>query len=489
MVPTTQQKVQWMLSTADATVYLDSVILIKDPSSTVNNDGYLILSKNKCILEEKVASSSFTITSNTNWEVRSDQPWLTVDRPLGTGNKTITLTATANTWYTNRSATVTVYATGLEAQSISVIQNAKQGLPDEPVDSIPAEYWSTEAWDDHNLIKNWNFSSDLSDWGWWVDGVFAGPLPPVVINGVAQMNTVVSPDGNSWHYQLMQSELRAEANVPYTLRFKSWSSIPRPNGLVFEDSPQNNYNRYGASTDAESLNGRSEWIYYTSSRPRWYTFHVVFDQMTSSTQQKIQWMLSTAGATSYLDSIILIKDSDLLKVKEAQLALSANHVDVNYTETQATVDVSSNTNSMAISDQDWLTVYPSLVTGNKTLAIAAQPNLTNQVRTATVTLYPAGLPSKTITVTQNFTTGTTALSRGQKLKVFPNPTTGKVKLALDQAPEKGTFLSVYNLTGKLILQQPIDSQEQWIDLKGNPPGIYLLKTNMKDGNVQRIVLK
>jgi hypothetical protein len=77
----------------------------------------------------------------------------------------------------------------------------------------------------------------------------------------------------------------------------------------------------------------------------------------------------------------------------------------------------------------------------------------------------------------------------KQFTVFPNPTTGKVKLGLDQAPEKGTFLSVYDMTGKLILQQPIEREEQWIDLKGNPTGVYFISINTKNYHVQKIILK
>ncbi|HAH22568.1 MAG TPA: hypothetical protein DCL77_02180 [Prolixibacteraceae bacterium] len=155
-----------------------------------------------------------------------------------------------------------------------------------------------EVWNYFNLIKNWNFNTDLTNWGFWVDGSAGGQTSPVVLNGVVSMTTALAADGATWHYQFNQSELKAEANVPYILKFKSWSSKPRSNELVFEDSPQNNYNRYGASSDPEAVNGKSDWVYSTTIEPRWFTFHVIFDKMIPTTQQKIQWMLSTANATT-----------------------------------------------------------------------------------------------------------------------------------------------------------------------------------------------
>lgn len=487
MVPTTEQKIQWMLSNAKATTYLDSIILVKDGDSTSINTDYLILSANTLSMEETEASATVNITSNTNWEVRSDQNWLTVSPATGTGSQMVTFTASANPVFTNRSAKVTIYAASIDPQTITVIQNAKQGIPIEPGDSI-VEIWSSEAWDSYNLIKNWNFTSDLySSWGGWVDPSVPGQTPPVIINGVVSMTTGLSTD--AWHYQHNQLGLKAEANVPYTLKFKSWSTANRSNSVDFEDDPENGYNRYGASTYLQSVNGRSEWIYYTSTEPNWFTFHVVFDQMKANTIQKIQWMLSTSNATVYLDSVILIKDADLLLIKDADLILSSNHVNIGAEKDSTSVNVISNTNSMAISDQSWLTVNPPNVTGNQTITIATEANSSNKIRTATVTIYPAGMASKTITITQESTTGINPVLNDQQLMVYPNPTSGRLKLIFDQIPFVGTYLTVNDVTGKIILKQLIQNKEEWIDLSGNKPGVYLIKTNLKDIKVQKILLK
>jgi len=302
------------------------------------------------------------------------------------------------------------------------------------------------------------------------------------------MTTGFSSDGTPWHYQHSQTELEAEPNVPYTLKFKSWSNIPRSNALKFEDAG-NTYNRYGASTDAEALNGRTEWFYYTTPEPKWYVFHMVFDQMNQATVQEIQWALSNINATTYLDSVILIKDADLLKIKEAELALSANHLDVDAAITTSKVNVSSNTNSLAISSQDWVTVDPPFVSGNKTLTIATKANSETTSRTAKITLYPAGMQAKTITVTQSSVTGVNHLSQEEQMTIYPNPTSGKVKLVFGQVPPNGTYLTVADVTGKIILKQIIQNKEESIDLKGNPPGVYFIRTSLKDTKVQRILLK
>jgi len=171
-----------------------------------------------------------------------------------------------------------------------------------------------DIWNTFNLIQNWNFNTDITSWGGWWDG--ATQIPPVVQEGVVVMQTDVNADGNNYHYQFNQSGIfTALPNIPYTFKFKSWSSDARPSNAVdFEDTSGNSYNRYGASTDAEAINGRSEWHYATTTDPTWYTFHVTFDQIIPSTVQKIQWMESMSTSTVYLDSVLLISDADIARI-------------------------------------------------------------------------------------------------------------------------------------------------------------------------------
>jgi len=77
----------------------------------------------------------------------------------------------------------------------------------------------------------------------------------------------------------------------------------------------------------------------------------------------------------------------------------------------------------------------------------------------------------------------------QKLNIYPNPTSGNVKLVFDQTIPVATYLEVNDITGKLILKRIIQDKEEWIDLKGNVPGVYLIKTNLKNLNIQKVILK
>jgi hypothetical protein len=68
------------------------------------------------------STSTFDITSNINWDVTSNQSWLTVNYEWGSNNATIVLTATANTSGKQRTAILTISGLGVQARTVTVIQ-------------------------------------------------------------------------------------------------------------------------------------------------------------------------------------------------------------------------------------------------------------------------------------------------------------------------------------------------------------------------------
>jgi uncharacterized protein (TIGR02145 family) len=67
-------------------------------------------------------TATVDLTTGLAWTASSDQTWLTVSPITGTGNQTLTFTATANSSLSNLMATVTVSATGLPTQTIVITQ-------------------------------------------------------------------------------------------------------------------------------------------------------------------------------------------------------------------------------------------------------------------------------------------------------------------------------------------------------------------------------
>jgi len=93
--------------------------------ATLGNLKNLTVSTNSLTIASQANSSkTFDITSNISWTVSSNQTWLTPINSSGTGNKTITLTASENPLAVTRSATITVSGSEVSSQIITITQEA-----------------------------------------------------------------------------------------------------------------------------------------------------------------------------------------------------------------------------------------------------------------------------------------------------------------------------------------------------------------------------
>lgn len=72
------------------------------------------------------------------------------------------------------------------------------------------------------------------------------------------------------------------------------------------------------------------------------------------------------------------------------------------------------------------------------------------------------------------------------LNVFPNPTQG----TLNVWSERGNTLNVFNIQGQILLQQPMVSTSEVLDLSAFPKGLYLIQiANQTQSKVLRVVLE
>jgi plastocyanin len=106
-------------------------------------------------------TTSFTVSSNTSWNASSDQSWCTVTSS-GTGNGTITATYSLNSSVNTRITTITVSASGVPDQVVTVTQAgaAKTLSVTPPNQTVSAVAGTT----DFTITSNtdWTVSSDAS---------------------------------------------------------------------------------------------------------------------------------------------------------------------------------------------------------------------------------------------------------------------------------------------------------------------------------------
>jgi len=76
-----------------------------------------------------------------------------------------------------------------------------------------------------------------------------------------------------------------------------------------------------------------------------------------------------------------------------------------------------------------------------------------------------------------------------KVEIYPNPSSGNIKVSFSKTPETGTKISIFDSTGKIILKTLTENKEATLNLKGNTPGIYFIRIEQKNPQIFKIVLE
>ena len=116
-----------------------------------------MLAENNLNMLSTAGSSTVGISANVTWASSSDQSWLAVSPSSGTGNNTLTLTAQANQLSTPRTAIVTVSASGLVWQTITIKQEEAPKVITVTAGGLSAALTSTEL----STVKNLTLTGSI----------------------------------------------------------------------------------------------------------------------------------------------------------------------------------------------------------------------------------------------------------------------------------------------------------------------------------------
>ena len=84
----------------------------------------------------------------------------------------------------------------------------------------------------------------------------------------------------------------------------------------------------------------------------------------------------------------------------------------------------------------------------------------------------------TLTITLESVLGTSE-QQTQRLRVFPNPTSGLVTIAGNFGT---TSLEVYNVLGAMVMQRELNAEETQMDISNLPSGVYMFRMTGTDGS-------
>jgi len=338
--------------------------------------------------------ASVTVNSNTTWTTSSDQSWLSVTSGA-TGNASLTVTAiTTNPSITTRTAHVTVKATGVVNNAITITQ-----LAGDATTANVSKIANSTANVSLTSMASWTATSDQS----WLTVTSSGPIGN---NTLTLTSTTTNP---------FITTRTATVTIKATGVTDKTITVTQEAG----DATLS----VSATTASVAKTANSTAVVNVSSNTTW----------TATSDQS--WLSATSGATGNAPlTLTVVTSNPFITTRTATVTIKATGtVDKTITVTQSvgdgtisvsavtasiaktansstTVNVLSNTTWTVTSDQNWLTVTTG-ATGDALLTLTA--NITNPAittRTATVTLKASGAIDKTIVVTQEAGDATLSVS-------------------------------------------------------------------------------
>ena len=341
---------------------------------------------------------SFNIVSNTNWVVSSNQSWLVVNPLNGSGNVTATTTAQANTTTSPRTAIVTVSATGVASQTITIVQAA--GLPTLALStanlSVAAPANSSNMFD---IVSNTNWTIGTSEIWFTVNQIQGSGNTTITVT--ATENTSTTP-------RSAIIAVVATGTTAQTITLNQDGAAPTlavSSNSLFIASAANSTKTFDvvSNTNWTAVSSQA-WLALSSPSGTGNTTMTLTAQANpNATTRTATVTLSSAGLPDQVVTIVQAAVGTLsVSTNTLSIAAPANST--------KTFDIVTNSSWTATSSQTWLALNNASGTGNATMTLTAQANPTIATRTATVTVSVAGATSQVVTVTQEAGAATLTVS-------------------------------------------------------------------------------
>jgi hypothetical protein len=331
-------------------------------------------------------STTFTVTSNTEWTVSDDAPWLTASPNNGSGDGTLTVIYEENTSTNQRAGTITIIGGGI-TKNVTVTQDGTPYMLIVSPSDRPVTY--TAGSTTFSILSNSGWSID-NNTDWLVINPTSGNNNGTVTatfteNTIASQRVgtiTISGIGITKTVTVTQSAAPANVEVSPTNRSVSYLA----GSTIFNVTSNTNWN---ISDDADWL------IVSPTSGSNNESLSVSFIENTT-TSQRIGTITISAGGIVWAVTVTQA-------AAPFSLFVSPSDRFVSYLADSTTFTVTSNTNWTLSDNAEWLTVSPASGSGNGTLKAKFEENKGTNHRVATIIMIGGGI-SRTVTVTQDAST-------------------------------------------------------------------------------------
>jgi uncharacterized protein YggL (DUF469 family) len=208
-----------------------------------------------------------------------------------------------------------------------------------------------------------------------------------------------------------------------------------------------------------------------------YTFSLVVNDGTANSAADQIVVVIKADHAPYVKSIIEAVSVEK-KAPDQIIDLSAFFADDDQDDVLF-YSVESNSNSTIVQTQ--------IIGSNLILSFSTDNTGFSEI---TVTASSNGkAANSTFQVEVKFPTGIDLENEINEVQLYPNPTKGNVLLKFSVLPENGTWISVFDSLGKMITRSPATSKEEFLNLTGHRPGLYLVRIGEKTIKTYKLVLE
>jgi len=449
-------------------------------------NGFILSSNTASVEAASGSTTTIDITSNINWTASSDQTWLNVIPSSGTGNNTITLiSAEENTASTNRKATVTISASGLDPQTISVTQAES----DSPLMITAGGLKDLFTVDELPIITKLTLSGtiDARDFKTMRDNM---PLLAIVDLSRVQITEYTGTEGTSG-----TSNIVYPANAIPDYSFKnpnvwdntSLTEVSLPSSVIsigysaFKDCTHLNSIIITSSITSigkYSFKNSSSLINVDENNPNYSSIDGVLYNKDKTTI--IQCPTSKTGSFIIPSSVNFIGISAFENCK----GLTSLTIPVSVKSIDA--DAFSGSKGL-ISIYVYSAYPPYLISGGSVFAEVNGPKCTLYVPIGSWLVYYKTMNWGNWAHIVEFDAGTTAtnLMNASQLNLYPNPATEGFHIT---GIKKTTLLQILDINGKLLLTKKLDADE-YVSVSSLPRGVYFVRINSGTDTVVKKIVK
>jgi hypothetical protein len=332
----------------------------------------------------------FDVKSNTNWTVSIDQSWLSSNIVNGSANATITMQAQPNPNITTRTAIVTISASGVADQTISVVQDAA-------APSVTLSTGNLTIAAPANSTKTFNVNSNTS----WTVASDQSWLTSNIPNGTGTATVTLTAQANpSTSTRTATITVTGSGVTPKIITVTQDGNVPTvavSSNNVTIAAPANSKKSVDISSNTNwTVISNQTWLTLSSaSGTNNATITLTAEENTKTTTRTAEVVVSATGVADQTITVTQDAAGAALSVTTNTLSIAAP---ANSTKT---FDITSNTSWTIESSETWLTSSSPSGADNATITLTAEANPNPTIRTATVTISAAGVTNQVIVVTQD----------------------------------------------------------------------------------------